>query len=256
MNQEIKEHIKNALKQGYRIDGRKPEEVREVSIEKGVISTAEGSARLKYGDGELIAGVKISVGHPFPDSPDQGVIMVNSEMLPLSNEDFETGPPGIDAIETSRVIDRGIRESGSIETKKLCIKKGEDVWMINVDITPINYDGNLIDMGGLAAIAALEDAKFPTLEEGSVNYKKLTDKGLDLKKQPIPVTVCKVGDVFMVDLTDEEENTIDSRLTVTVLEDDNICSMQKGGDEPLSIEDIDKMLTIAKKTAKKLRKNL
>lgn len=256
MNQEIKEHVKNALKQGYRIDGRKPDEVRKIELEKGIISTAEGSARLKYGDGELIAGVKISVGHPFPDSPEDGVIMVNSEMLPLSNEDFETGPPGIDAIETSRVIDRGIRESGSIDTKKLCIKKGEDVWMINVDITPINYDGNLIDMGGLAAVAALEDAKFPSLTDGKVDYKNITDKGLELKKQPIPVTVCKVGDVFMVDLTDEEEKTIDARLTVTVLEDDNICSMQKGGDVPLKIDDIDKMISLAIKTSKELRKSL
>ena len=35
---------------------------------------------------------------------------------------FDIGRPGIEAIELARVIDRGIRESGFIDFKKLCIK--------------------------------------------------------------------------------------------------------------------------------------
>ena len=256
MNQEIKEHLKNSLKKGYRTDGREPEEIRDVDLETDVVSTAEGSARLRYGDGELIAGVKISLGDPFSDKPEDGVIMVNAEMLPLSNPEFESGPPGIDAIETSRVIDRGIRESDAIDTKDLCIEVGEQVWMVNVDVSPINYDGNLIDMGGLAAIAALKDANFPTLDEGHVDYDNMTDETLNIEKVPIPVTVSKIGDVYMVDLTDEEENAIDSRLTVTVLEDGSVCSLQKGGDGTLTDEDIDEMLDLAIEKAEELRANL
>jgi exosome complex component RRP42 len=37
--------------------------------------------------------------------------MVGCELLPISHPSIESGPPGIDAIEIGRVIDRGIRES-------------------------------------------------------------------------------------------------------------------------------------------------
>jgi exosome complex component RRP42 len=155
MNRNIKEHVRNSLKKGVRLDGRKPLEVRPIIVETGFISTAEGSARIKFGDADVIAGVKMAIEKPFPDTPEDGVLMVNSELLPISNPDFESGPPSNASIETARVIDRGIRESKTLDTKHLCIEKGEKVWTIAIDIVPINYDGNLVDMGGLAAMIAL-----------------------------------------------------------------------------------------------------
>ena len=47
---------------------------------------------------------------------------------------------------------------------------------------------------------------------------------------------------------------IDARLTVATLEDGTICAMQKGGDSPLTFEDIDKMVGIAIDKGKELRK--
>ena len=40
------------------------------------------------------------------------------------------------------------------------------------------------------------------------------------------------------------------------MEDGTLCAMQKGGDFPLTIEDIDKMLDIGIEKAKELRKHL
>jgi exosome complex component RRP42 len=109
-------------------------------------------------------------------------------------------------------------------------EKGEKVWTVAIDVVPLNYDGNLIDMGGLAALAALKNARFPKInEDGTVDYHSKTDKTLELQKLPIPVTVCKIGDLLIVDPTDEEEKAVDARLTVTVLDDDKICALQKGG---------------------------
>ena len=119
MKEELKEHINNSLKEDVRLDGRKKEEFRKIEIETGVIKTAEGSARVKCGNTEVIAGVKLDVGEPFPDIPDEGVLMVGAELLPLSNPEFESGPPSTESIEVARVIDRGIRESQAIDTKKL-----------------------------------------------------------------------------------------------------------------------------------------
>ncbi|MCF7872266.1 exosome complex protein Rrp42 [Candidatus Woesearchaeota archaeon] len=257
MNQEMKEHIKQALKQGKRLDGRALDEVRPIKIETGIISTAEGSAKVKFGNAEVLAGVKMAIEKPYPDTPEDGVLMVNAELLPLSSPEFESGPPSIESIETARVIDRGIRESKTLDTKSLCIEKGEKVWSVALDIVPINFDGNLIDMGGLAAVAAIKTARFPNVDkEGNVDYHKRSDKKLEMVNTPIPITICKVGDLFIVDPTEEEERAVDTRLTITTLDENTVCALQKGGDAPLKTEDIKTMVDLAFQTANKIRKSL
>ena len=116
----IKDHIISLLAKDMREDGRKLTEYRKpIKIEYGISpKSAEGSSRVMIGDTEVVAGVKLEVGKPFPDTPDDGVLMVNAELLPLSNPDFESGPPSIASIELARVVDRGIRESHMIDTEK------------------------------------------------------------------------------------------------------------------------------------------
>src|SRR3989338_1763515 len=131
MNKELRTHIIKLFESDMRLDGRKLTDFRKpVSIEYGIVNTAEGSARVKIGETDIIVGVKMEIMKPYPDTPDEGSIIVGAELLPLSNPDFELGPPGIEAIEIARVVDRGIRESKCIDLKKLCITKGEKVWGI------------------------------------------------------------------------------------------------------------------------------
>ena len=73
------ERIKQYLAEGKRFDGRGLEDFREIVIEKNVSNKAEGSVRVRLGKTEVIAGVKIGVGEPYPDSPDEGTIMVIAE---------------------------------------------------------------------------------------------------------------------------------------------------------------------------------
>ena len=80
--------------------------------------------------------------------------MITAEFSPMASELFEKGPPSIEAIELARIIDRGIRESEVIDVKKLCIKEGEKVWSVMIDLYPMNNGGNLIDACALAAMAA------------------------------------------------------------------------------------------------------
>jgi len=254
MNKDFKNHIVKALSKNVRLDGRKNDEFRKITIEKNVTCNAEGSAKVTCGDSEVIVGVKMAMGTPYPDKPDEGVLMTGAELHQMSNPDFEGGPPSIVAIEIARVIDRGIRESGTIDTKKLCIKEGEEVWMVCLDISPINMDGNLMDLGALAGIIALKEAKFPEMKDGKPDYKTLSKNPLPISKSPIEVTVSKIGDSFLVDLTYEEEKFVDARLTVAVLKDDTICAMHKGGDSPLTEDEIFKMVELAIKKSKELRK--
>ena len=257
MYRELRSHIISLLNAGIRLDGRKLTEYRKpIEVEYGVVKTAEGSARVKIGETEVIVGIKLEVGEPYPDTPNEGTIIVGAELLPLSNPEFELGPPGIQAIELARVVDRGIRESKAIDFKKLCIEEGKNIWMVIIDICPINDAGNLFDASSLAALAAIKNTVYPSFDGEKVDYKQKTDKKLGLEKMPIAVTVIKIGDKFIVDPDTEEEKAIDSRLTVSSMEDGTLCAMQKGGDSPLTTEDIDKMLDIGIEKAKELRKHL
>ncbi len=254
MNHELRSHIISLLNADTRLDGRKRTDYRSpIEIEYGVTKTAEGSARAKIGDTEVIVGVKMEVGEPYPDTPDEGTIIVGAELLPMSNPEFELGPPGIQAIELARVVDRGIRESKAIDFKKLCIKEGEKAWIILIDICTINDAGNLFDVSSLAAMAALKDTKYPAFDGEKVDYKEKTDKKLELEKIPIAVTVIKIGDKYIVDPDTEEESAVDARLTVSSIKDGTLCALQKGGDFPLTTEDIDKMLDIGIEKGKELR---
>lgn len=255
-NSNLKEHVMELFKSDTRLGGRKKLDYRDVKLERGISKTAEGSAKVTIGDTEVVVGVKVEIGTPYPDTPDQGTIIVGAELLPMSNPDFESGPPGIQAIELARVVDRGLRESGAIDFKELCIEEGEKVWLLLVDIIPINDDGNLFDAASLGALAAIKDLDFPKVEDDKVNYEEPTGKKINIDSDPLGVTVIKIGSEFIVDPDSEEEKIIDARLTVCSLKDGSLCALQKGGDVPLTSEEIAKMVDIGVDKAKMLREAL
>ena len=247
------DRIKQFLKKGERFDNRKPDEFREISIEGGISSKAEGSARVKLGKTEVLVGVKMDVAEPYPDSPDKGNLMVTAELLPLSSDRYESGPPKFPAIELGRLVDRFIRESKFIDFEKLCIKKGEKVWGVFIDIYSINDDGNLVDAAGIGAIAALRMAKIPKYDAKNekVLYGELSDKKIPLKKEnSISITAHKLGETMIVDPTKEEEDVGETRMTIGATVEGVISSIQKGDAKELSIEDVNKMLDITEKARK------
>jgi exosome complex component RRP42 len=255
MNQSLHEHLIRALKTGKRFDNRALTEFRKpVKVETGVIKTAEGSAKVTIGETEVIVGIKMEVTKPYPDTPDKGTIIVGAELLPLSSPDFETGPPGMQAIELARVVDRGIRESGTIDFNKLCIEEGEKVWVLLIDICTLNDAGNLMDASALAALAALKDVRFPKYDGEKIDYKEKTKQKLPLdSNDTLEVTVVKVGDYLLVDPTTEEEKVIDARITVSSKKDGTLCALQKGEEMPLTADDVIKMVDLAIEKAKELR---
>ncbi|MBU3905096.1 MAG: exosome complex protein Rrp42 [Nanoarchaeota archaeon] len=247
-------YIKKLIEDGSRIDKRSFDEFREVTIEKGVIKTAEGSARVKIGNTHVIAGIKMSVGTPFPDTPDEGILIVNTELSPIASPKFETGPPSEDSIEIARVIDRGIRECKAIDLGKMCIVPGEKVWVINVDIHVLDHDGNLIDAGGLAAVAALLDAKIPKYDvETEKVIKDETIGSIPIVDTPIPVTITKIADQLLLDTSVEEEEAMDARITIASTKNGSLCAMQKSGKGYLTTVELEKAVDWSIKKGEELR---
>ena len=253
------ETIRELAAQSKRLDQRKLTEYRQpITVETNISWTAEGSAKVQLGETIVIAGVKLSLEKPYADTADQGGISINVELLPLSNPQYEPGPPGIKAVELARVVDRGIRESKALDLKKLCIKPGEKAWFLTIDVMTINDAGNLFDVAGMAALAALKSAFFPTVDEktGVIDYKKKTNTPLPLTKEPLPVTVYKVNGQMMIDPTLDEEKAYNARLTVASGKEGLVYALQKGGVQPLSTEEIAQMVELAVEKAAFLRGEL
>ncbi|MDF1539613.1 MAG: exosome complex protein Rrp42 [Candidatus Thorarchaeota archaeon] len=242
------EYIRNLLSKSERIDGRAFDEFRPIEIEVGVVpAKAEGSALVRIGDTSVVAGVKVLVGEPWADNPDEGFVMVTAEMSPIASPLFEMGPPKDDSIELARVVDRGVRESETVDVKKLCIEEGKKVYTIFVDVYPLEYDGNLIDASSIAVNAALATTTFP---EYKYEDKKLikTDNMLKvpLENMAIEITHSKIGEHLVVDPILKEEFVQDTRLTIAVDENDNMSAMQKGGGAgPITLDDLDWCMGVA-----------
>ncbi|MEM3851778.1 MAG: exosome complex protein Rrp42 [Methanomassiliicoccales archaeon] len=244
-------HILNMLEKGKRSDGRGLSEFRQIEISTGGIETAEGSARMKLGNTEVIVGVKMEVGEPFPDTPAKGVLTTNVELIPMASEAFESGPPSPEAIELSRVVDRGIRESQMIDLDKLCIEKGKEVWILYLDIYALDYDGNLFDASSIASVAALRSTVVPAKRTG-----KGEDFPLPLKSLPISCTTVKIGEHLLLDPTLEEEEVSSVRLTVATDEQGDIRAMQKGGSGHFTQEEIRKIIDTSVEAGDTIRRRL
>ncbi len=253
-----RQSIADLIKIDKREDGRDLTEYRDITIETDVISKAEGSARVKLGGTQVIVGIKPQIGTPFPDTPDLGVLMTNCEMLPMADPSFEPGPPSEDSIELARVVDRGIRESQLVDLDQLCVEEGKHVWMLFIDLHIIDNCGNLFDACELAVMAALKSTKLPVANIVDDEIVLSEDETFDLpiNNELALCTFVKISDKMVIDPTLDEERVASARLNVGVTKDGHICSMQKGGEEPLTKDEIFYCVNTAVGKVKELVVNL
>jgi exosome complex component RRP42 len=250
MRAENEEYILEMLGKGIREHEREHLQYREIKITTNAIPHAEGSAMVDIGNTKVLVGVKIDVGLPLPDKPEEGALITGAELLPLANAEYETGPPSPDAIELARVVDRGIRAGEVLDLSSLFIEK-DKVWTTFVDIYVLNYDGNLFDAGTLAATSALLSARMPKYEDSKViregNLGKLKTKGM--------VTSCtfgKVGKNILLDPNANEEAIMESRLTIA--NDENVIrAMQKGLSGSFTFQELKDLIGVTFDNSKHLR---
>ncbi len=180
------------------------------------------------------------------NKPDKGLLVVNAEILPLASPYAEPGPPDEDAIELSRVVDRGIRESGMIDLSKLVLIPGQRVRAVFVDVSVLNVDGNLIDATSYSVVSALLTTTMPELEvrdDGSIvesSHRIL----LPTSKIPVSVTMARIGDAIIVD---------PDSITLTTIDEGSICAGQKGLAGGLTYEQIMYAAETAKIKGKEIR---
>ncbi len=248
--------LESLLAKGVRLDGRRLYDYRSISIEPGYVDyRAEGSALVRLGNTVVLAGVKMDIVPPFPDTPNEGVLMVHAEFVPLASPTFEPGPPDENAIELARVVDRSLREPKVVALDKLVLEPGKSVWRVYVDIYVLNHDGNLFDASMLASMAALMATRVPGYvkqgDEYRVDRSRFTGL-LPINRKVVSVTVAKIANRILVDPTFDEESVADARLVIAVTEDGLIGGMQKTGMEGFTEKEIEQAINIALEKSKQL----
>ncbi len=242
----MQEKIYNLLRQGKRLDGRRPEELRPITIQTNVVEKAEGSALVTMGGTKILAGIKSDIGSPYSDRPKEGAFTVNAELLPLASTSFEPGPPDERGVELARVVDRCLREGKALDLEKLCIIEGEKVYIFFIDIYVLDYDGNYYDPALIAAMAALATSKIPKYEVVDGKVEKTEEYFTPtLTALPFSVTIGAIKEKLLVDPQLDEESVLDVSLIVGTDEKGNVVSIQKNSPGPIPLPLMNEIMDIA-----------
>jgi len=242
-----RDYVLSKLREGQRIDGRRFDEFRKIEIQTEIISKAEGSALVKIGNTQVVVGIKMQPGEPYPDTPDTGIIITNAELVPLASPTFEPGPPDENSIELARVVDRGIRESDAVDLSKLVIDENK-VWIVFIDIHALDDDGNLMDASALAAISALLDTTVPAEKfEVGDNFP------LPVRDLPVAITSLVADSGILVDPSRDEMSIGHNLITITSDQDDNIVAIQKSGSYHLIEEKFYELIEVSLAKAQEIR---
>ncbi|HKX20182.1 MAG TPA: exosome complex protein Rrp42 [Nitrososphaeraceae archaeon] len=252
-----KKQMRESISAGKRLDERGLDETRPIEIEVNVIKKASGSAWVKLGKTEVVAGVKVETGEPFEGLENSGALIITAEVLPIASPHIEPGPPDEETIELARVVDRGVRESDMLDLSRLVLVPGKIVYTIFVDCSIINVDGNLFDATSYAVVAALSSCKLPVFE---IKDDKVVDTGRTqeppITTTPISVTTVKIGDYLLLDPNIEEEACMDARLTITTNSKGSIVAMQKGMKGYFTVDEVKNIAGKARTTGEDIRAKL
>jgi len=252
-----RQQMRDVISKGKRLDGRVLDEMRTLEAELDIIKKANGSAKVKLGDSEVIAGIKVETGEPFEGLENKGALIISAEVLPTASPYIEPGPPDEETIELARVVDRGIRESEMLDLDRLVLVPGKIVYTIFVDCSVINTDGNLLDATSYAVVSALLSCKLPIFE---IEDGKVVDTGKTqdppLTTIPVSITQVRIGDTIILDPTAEEEACMNARITITTNSDGDYAAIQKGFTGGFSREQIKKAAEMARIKGEQVRAKL
>ncbi|XP_012241547.1 exosome complex component RRP42 isoform X2 [Bombus vosnesenskii] len=233
-----KTFILHGIDADFRNDGRRRCEYRSMEIETKLMPQTHGSARLRIGNTDILVGIKIELDVPHADRPNEGKLEFFVDCSATATPAFE-GKGGDDlATEISNILTAAYQTRNAFDLRTLCILPHKKCWKIYVDILILQCGGNLFDAVGITVKAALNSTEIPkitaaTLDGGEPDIELSDDAydciQLDTSNYPIIVTLCKIGDNYIVDPTSEEEVCSASSIVMSVLPNGKVSSVIKLG---------------------------
>ncbi|KAF5996969.1 MULTISPECIES: ribonuclease PH [Streptomyces] len=222
-----------------RIDGRTPEQLRPITIQRGWSKHAEGSVLVSFGDTKVFCTASVTEGVPrWRKGSGEGWVTAEYSMLPRATNtrgDRESvrGKIGGRTHEISRLIGRSLR--AVIDYKAL----GENTIVLDCDV--LQADGGTRTAAITGAYVALADAI--TWAQG----KKLVKPG----RKPLTGTVSAVsvgivGGIPLLDLCYEEDVKADTDMNVVCTGDGRFVEVQGTAEaEPFDRKELNALLDLA-----------
>ncbi|XP_017753359.1 PREDICTED: exosome complex component RRP42 isoform X1 [Eufriesea mexicana] len=260
-----KTFILHGIDADFRNDGRRRCEYRPMEIETKLMPQTHGSARLHIGNTDILVGIKVELDIPYADTPNEGKLEFFVDCSATATPAFE-GKGGDDlATEISNTLTVAYQTRNAFDLRTLCILPNKKCWKIYVDVLILQCGGNLFDAVGIAVKAALNSTEIPKITaaalDGGEPDIELSDDSydciqLDTSNYPIIVTLCKIGDNYIVDPTSEEEVCSASSIAVSTLPNGKISSIIKLGYGSIQPNTLNKMLQMGKDIGLQLNKGL
>jgi ribonuclease PH len=183
-----------------RIDGRKPKQLRPLSITPGYIKTADGSVLIEMGDTKVICTAKLEERvPPFLRNSGKGWITAEYGMLPGSSQvrigrESVRGKIGGRTHEIQRLIGRSLRAIADLKSL------GERTIWIDCDV--IQADGGTRTASITGAYVALVEAMRRWLSKGIINVDPIRDS-------VAAVSIGIVDGKILLDLAYDEDSRAD-----------------------------------------------
>lgn len=220
-----------------RVDGRQPDQLRPLSIERGFMKHAEGSALIKMGDTHVICTASVEERvPPFLVGKQQGWITSEYAMLPRSTHtrsQRETRGAKGRTQEIQRLIGRALR--AVVDLKAL----GERTLWIDCDV--LQADGGTRTASISGAYVAVADA----IAKLKSNKKIDTDP---LNNSIAAISVGILEDTPILDLCYAEDSTAEVDMNIVMTGDGNFVEVQGTAEgDPFNFDQMQKMIGLAQK---------
>ncbi|MFJ2603498.1 ribonuclease PH [Streptomyces sp. NPDC091279] len=222
-----------------RIDGRTPEQLRPVTIERGWSKHAEGSVLVSFGDTKVFCTASVTEGVPrWRKGSGEGWVTAEYSMLPRATNtrgDRESvkGRIGGRTHEISRLIGRSLR--AVIDYKAL----GENTIVLDCDV--LQADGGTRTAAITGAYVALADAV-----TWAQNKKLIKAGRRPLTDTVSAVSVGIVGGTPLLDLRYEEDVKADTDMNVVCTGDGRFVEVQGTAEaEPFARDELNALLDLA-----------
>jgi exosome complex component RRP41 len=224
MNQKIEKLID---KKGLRLDGRKPDELRPVKIDVGILANADGSAYIEQGKNKILAaafGPKEL--HPKHLSlSDRMVLRCRYHMAPFSVQERKSPAPSRREVELSKVIRESLEPAIFIEQYP---RTGIDIF-----VEVLQADGGTRCASITAASLALADA------------------GIPMRDLVVACAAGKVDDTIVLDLMDTEDKVGTADVPVALMPNLNAITLLQM-DGILTLEEFEKAVDLAIEGCRKI----
>jgi len=220
-----------------RCDGRAPEELRPVSIERGFTKYAEGSVRIGFGDTWLICTASVEEKVPaFLRGSGQGWVTAEYSMLPRATEtrsprDSVRGRISGRSHEIQRLIGRSLRAGVELD-----LLGERTIW---VDCDVIQADGGTRTAAITGGFVALVDALRTLRGSGSIDC-------IPVRAFVAALSVGKVKGEILADLCYEEDSAAEVDCNVVMNDKGEYIELQGTGESGTFLRgELEQLLDIA-----------